>query len=153
MNNISRKTQEQILQDVFYREIPISLSLGLQVKKYHKDQLTLFAPLEPNINHKCTAFGGSLYSVAVLAGWGMLYMTLLKEGLSGQIVIYESSVKYHKPVDMDFNAVCELTDADSLKSFIKILRKKGRGRIMLESRIMCGSDVAMSFSGMYVVHK
>lgn len=153
MDNTGNKTEEKALQDVFHHEIPLSLALGLRVKKYHHDELTLSAPLDPNINHKCTAFGGSLYSVAVLAGWGMLYMKLREQGLSGQIVIYESSVKYLKPVDMDFNAVCELTDVDKLQRFLKIFSKKGKARIILESRIMCGSEVAVHFSGTYVVHK
>ena len=68
------------LQNVFHQQIPITNHLGLQVSSYENETLRLFAPLQENINHKASAFGGSIYSVCVLAGWGLLYLKM-KEGL------------------------------------------------------------------------
>ncbi len=43
---------------------------GIIVEAADDDEpVVLRAPLAPNANHKGTAFGGSLYSLAVLTGW------------------------------------------------------------------------------------
>ena len=75
------------LQKVLHLEIQLTRAIGIEVVEYGENGLTLYAPLDNNINHKSTAFGGSLYSVSVLTGWGLLYLLLIKYGLSGQIVI------------------------------------------------------------------
>jgi thioesterase domain-containing protein len=62
------------LQKILYSEIPLTKAIGIEVCEFTGLSLTLKAPLEKNINHKCTAFGGSLYSVAVLSGWGLIYL-------------------------------------------------------------------------------
>ena len=80
------------LQSTLHTEIPLTQTMGIKVIAYGDRQLTLKAPLQPNINHKSTAFGGSLYSIAVLSGWGLLFLLLQEQELSGQIVIARSEV-------------------------------------------------------------
>ncbi|HKE43757.1 MAG TPA: YiiD C-terminal domain-containing protein, partial [Steroidobacteraceae bacterium] len=53
-------------------EIPLTRHIDVRIAGYDQDTLTLLAPLAANSNHKGTAFGGSLFSLAVLAGWGLL---------------------------------------------------------------------------------
>jgi len=43
--------------------------MGVTVAHYDATGLTLRVRLEPNINHKSTAFGGSLVTLITLAGW------------------------------------------------------------------------------------
>ena len=43
--------------------------IGIVVESADDSAVVLRAPLAPNANYKGTAFGGSLYSVAVLTGW------------------------------------------------------------------------------------
>ena len=64
------------LENVLHSEIPLTREIGIEVVDYTGDSLTLKAPLEKNINHKCTAFGGSLYSVSVLSGWGLIHLLM-----------------------------------------------------------------------------
>ena len=79
------------LQELLNSEIPLTNAIGIKVVDYNDCGLTLSAPLKNNINHKCTAFGGSLYSVSVLSGWGLIYLLLNKYNLKGHIVIQESN--------------------------------------------------------------
>lgn len=53
------------LQEVLNTEIPLTNSIGIQVGEHTDLSLTLHAPLINNINHKRTAFGGSIYSIVI----------------------------------------------------------------------------------------
>ncbi|NGP16503.1 YiiD C-terminal domain-containing protein [Devosia aurantiaca] len=46
-------------------QIPLSREMAVGLTAASSDVVTLQAPLTPNINYTGTAFGGSLYSVAV----------------------------------------------------------------------------------------
>ena len=76
--------QQQIsekLKQFFLDHLPITQFMGLEVESYDGDTLILTAPLEPNINDKQTAFGGSLYNTAVMACWGMIYLKTQEKGI------------------------------------------------------------------------
>ncbi|WP_038247095.1 thioesterase domain-containing protein [Ghiorsea bivora] len=140
------------LQDVLHTEIPLTKHIGLSVVKHTELSLTLSAPLEKNINHKCTAFGGSIYSVSVLSGWGLIYLLLKQHNLSGHIVIQESNTKFSKPVNSDITATCSFISIRQCDKFINMYKRKGVARIKLVSKISCNSENAVTFNGTYVVH-
>ncbi len=147
MNITHAKQLEQTLHD----EIPISHEMGITVAAYDGKQLRLAAPIAPNINHKCTAFGGSLYSLAVLCGWGMLHLKLAEAGLHKHIVIQEADIRYLLPVDQNMQAECTLDDA-AFQRFLRTLEKHGRSRLALDVVIKHDGQPAVEFSGRYVVH-
>lgn len=134
-----------------HHEIPLSLEMGITVTSYNGTHLQLSAPLAPNINHKCTAFGGSLYSLAVLCGWGMVHLKLEEAGLKRHIVIQEADIRYLLPVAEALQAQCQL-DERALQRFLTTLNKHGRARISLKVVIWHEDNVAVEFSGRYVVH-
>lgn len=125
--------------------------MGIRVAGYDGASLKLTAPLGPNINHKCTAFGGSLYSLAVLCGWGMVHLKLAEAGLHKHIVIQESSIRYLLPVAQDMQAACNMDDA-TLRQFMRTLARHGRARLSLDVVISYDNQTAVEFSGRYVVH-
>ncbi len=139
------------LEHILHNEIPISQAMGIRVANYDGTSLQLAAPLAPNINHKCTAFGGSLYSLAVLCGWGLLHLKLAEAGLRKHIVIQESNILYVLPIDQDMLAECRLDDV-AFKHFLRTLKKHGRSRLSLAVTIKHGGQPAVEFSGRYVVH-
>ena len=139
------------LEQLLHREIPISWAMGIRVTHYDGANMSLDAPLEPNFNHKSTAFGGSLYSLAVLCGWGLLHLRLADARIHKHIVIQESNIRYLHPVVQDLHAECRLDDA-ALKRFLLTLEKHGRARISLDVAITQGNRNAVEFSGRYVVH-
>ena len=82
------------LRDVLHKEIPLTRAMGVEVESYDGSCLVLAAPLAPNINHKSTAFGGSLYSLAVLTGWGLLHLQLKQRDVLAHIIIRQSHIDY-----------------------------------------------------------
>jgi len=146
---ISESELEQILNN----EIPITKSLGISVESIYENKVCLKAPLENNINHKLTAFGGSLYSVTVLTGWSMVYLLLKRLNIEAHIVIQHSEIDYLIPVKEDFIACCEVLSDTKVNKFLKVYKRKGRARLMLDVTVMMGDQRAVHFSGDYVVHK
>lgn len=140
------------LQEVLHSEIPLTKEIGITVTEYTGNSLTLQAPIENNLNHKCTAFGGSLYSVSVLSGWGLLYLLMKEQGLAGHIVIQESNTKFIKPVESDLSATCSFESIEQKEKFIKMFKRKGVARIQLESQVICGINTHVNFKGSFVVH-
>ena len=139
------------LEHTLHAEIPLSRAMGIRVVAYDGSKLQLSAPLAPNTNHKSTAFGGSLYSLAVLCGWGLLHLKLREAGLHKHIVIQESSIRYLLPVEGEMMAECRL-DKAAFARFLHTLEKHGKGRLALDVGIMQDGRPAVGFSGRYVVH-
>ena len=140
------------LQKVLNSEIPLTNHIGIQVGEHTDSSLTLHAPLKNNINHKSTAFGGSIYSISVLSGWGLIYLLLQKHHLAGHIVIQKSNIEYIKPVTTDLTAKCSFTSSEQQDKFIKMYTRKGISRLQLEAHIICNNEKAVIFNGTYVVH-
>jgi len=144
--------QGQQLEAVLHEEIPLTRHIGIRVDAYDGHTLCLRAPLEKNINHKSTAFGGSLYSVAVLCGWGMLYLKMRERGLVGHIVIQESQAHYGLPVNTDIVAETAFESEAQLEKFIRTFQRMGRARIQLGIVVRQGEEIAFRLDGRYVVH-
>lgn len=60
---------EADLQAYLHRQIPLSAAMQVSVVSATLDSVVLSAPLAPNINHKYTAFGGSVSALGILAAW------------------------------------------------------------------------------------
>ncbi|MGA9665220.1 MAG: thioesterase domain-containing protein [Gallionella sp.] len=138
------------LERVLHDEIPLSRAMGIRVASYDGSSLKLSAPLAPNTNHKRTAFGGSLYSLAVLCGWGLLQLKLAEAGLRKHIVIQESDIRYLLPVESDMLAECRI-DETAFRRFMATQRKHDRARISVDVVIEHDGRTAVEFFGRYVV--
>lgn len=148
MNNISEK-----LTQFFETHLPITDFMGLAVHEYDGQQLTLKAPLGPNINDKQTAFGGSLYNACVMACWGFAYLKTLEAGIDGNQVVVSGSIKYKRPVAGDFEATCVSPGAEIEQHFIEGFNRHGKGKIELSANILWDGKVAVEFQGTYAVIK
>ena len=82
-------TATAALERTLHDEIPLTRAMDVRVAAYDGNLLRLTAPLSPNVNDKGTAFGGSLYSLAVLCGWSLLHLKVKEAGLSYNIVIQD----------------------------------------------------------------
>lgn len=146
-----RERQAQALEETLHHEIPLSLAMGLTVAGYDGERLTLRAPLAPNINHKSTAFAGSLNALTTLAGWGLIWLITHEHDLPSVIVIQESATRYLRPVGQDFVATCHLPPARQIERFLTALRERGRARLPLSVEILSvDGQIAVSFTGRYV---
>lgn len=142
----------EYLQRTLYEEIPLSRAMGLTVRAYTGESLTLAAPLSLNLNHKSTAFGGSLYSALVLAGWGLLFLKLAEGDERAQVVIQDGSIDYFFPVERDFEATCRVPENPAMHRFLEMFRRRQKARVRLEAAVVVDGREAVSFRGTYVAH-
>ncbi|HEY3487499.1 MAG TPA: YiiD C-terminal domain-containing protein [Gammaproteobacteria bacterium] len=133
-----------------HEHIPITHAMGLKVISYDNDGVRLWAPLEPNLNHRQTAFGGSVSALGILAGWTLLHIRLREAGGLVQLVIQHSETDYTGPVDTDFTAVCSLPKARAWQKFEEAFHRYGKARIHLESLIEAGGRTLARHQGAYV---
>ncbi len=136
-----------------HEQIPITAAMGARVESYTASQIVIAAPLAPNLNHKKTAFGGSLATLAILSGWTLVHLKLREEEISNELVIQRSSFDFLKPVEGDFRASAELADPGEWDRFIKVLKRRGMGRITIQSRIDGPDGLAGEHEGVYVAIK
>lgn len=143
------KPDAERLEAKYHADIPLTRALGLRVLQCTPEQVRLAAPLEPNRNDKGTAFAGSLNALMTLAGWGLVYHRLLASGANCDIVIHHGEVRYRAPVHSDFVAVADL-GPDSWPDFLARLQSRGRGRILIPTRVEADGVTAAEFAGHYV---
>ena len=143
------------LEAILHHDIPLTRSLGLRVAQWENHELRLNVPLQPNINHKSSMFGGSLYCAAVLAGWGWLHLRLREAGIEdGHTVIHEGQIEYPLPVVDDAIAICSAPTPEAWERFEAIYRRRGRSRPVLHSRTLAAAGRGgVRVSGQVVLHK
>lgn len=143
------------LQKRIGREIILATPMGVIVECADDSAVILRAPLAANANHKGTAFGGSIYSLAVLAGWAWLTRDLASREIDGDAVIQESSMRFLKPVHGELRACVDIPGATEVEKFHKALGRAGRGRIRLcvnvcNAQTVAGpQSVAAVFEGLF----
>ncbi|HLM57264.1 MAG TPA: YiiD C-terminal domain-containing protein [Pyrinomonadaceae bacterium] len=138
----------QRIQELLHDKMPITRAMGVRVVEYDGGRLVLSAPLDANVNHLGTAFGGSLNALAVLSGYGLLWLELGDDEC--HIVIRESSISYERPVRGELRASCALPEAEALAEFKRTFRQRGRARITLAATIEHEGVAAVRFRGTFV---
>jgi len=140
------------LERYLHEHIPLTAAMRVSVEEAREDRVVLWAPLEANINHRDTAFGGSASALAILAGWALVHVRMRALGHSPRrIVIQRNRMEYELPVEDDFSAECRAPDPEAWSRFLRILERRGMARITLDASILSGSTVACRFQGDYVV--
>jgi len=145
----SAKFGRDYLQKRIAGEFVLAKHIGIVVESADDRAVVLRAPLAPNANYKGTAFGGSLYSVAVLTGWAWVTRYLAAHGLSADAVIQESNVRFLTPVTGELRASVAAPSDAQIDKFRKMLQRAGRGRIRLRVEINYNQTLAALFEGVF----
>jgi thioesterase domain-containing protein len=132
-----------------HRHIPLTAAVGAQVLRYRPGEIEISAPFAPNINHRGTAFGGSLATLGILSGWAVLHLALREEKMEARLVIQNSSTDFAEPVNEDFIAVSRLPPPDR-ERFMKTLRRYRRARVTVNTEIRSSGAPAVTHKGTYV---
>ncbi len=141
-------TRFQQLFNIWSNHIPLVSAMGIEVHDNDHDWY-LEAPLEPNRNHMGTGFGGSIASLATLAGWAQTWM-LLPSPEDVHIVIARSSVRYLKPATGSLIATAETPDQSDVERFLGRLEQRKRAGIELNTTVQSNGAAAATFSGKFV---
>lgn len=147
------------LEQYLHHQIPLSAAMNVTVSGTTPDSVILGAPLEPNINHKSTAFGGSLSTLGILAAWSLVHLRLLDEGEDCEVVIQSNQMEYHKPSNQmeyhkpvvgPFIARSALAVPTIWPTFVKTLRRRKLARIEVYSEIIFNEDIVGKLTGRFV---
>ncbi len=143
----------QEINDYLNRYVPLFQAMQARLERCDAAGLSLVAPLEPNINDKGIAFGGSMAALAALTGWALTRTTLQAHGETAEIVITESTQKFLRPVRGDIVTECQRPDAETVERFIHRYRQRGKARWTVEVVIRAEGEPAMTFTGQYGVFR
>ncbi|MEZ0391891.1 MAG: YiiD C-terminal domain-containing protein [Pseudobdellovibrionaceae bacterium] len=134
-------------------EIPISKTMGIRDFQLSKTQFSFELPLQPNINHKGTLFGGSLYSAGALACYGLFLSGLRDQSIATKnIVIAEGGMKYLAPVDANAKVEATWNSDQERIQFFKTLQSKKKARVLMRAQVLVGQQICAEFSGFFVAH-
>ncbi|MBS0663487.1 MAG: thioesterase domain-containing protein [Verrucomicrobia bacterium] len=133
-----------------HRHIPLSAGMGVRVVSADAGAVVLAAPLEPNINHRSTVFGGSVSAVTILAAWAWLHFSLRSAGQTSRLVIQRNTVEYLAPVVGAFEVRCPGLPPAQLERFLRMLERHGKARAVVTAELTCVGKKAASFRGEYV---
>lgn len=134
-----------------HEQIPLTRAMQVRVESYGVEGFVVRAPLAPNHNHLGTAFGGSLAALALLAGYGLLWLELADR--QAHLVVRESRMQFRRPVRGELRAICRAPSAESLGRFKEDFAAHGKARIELEVFIEEGGEIAVRCQGSYVASR
>ena len=133
-----------------HRHIPISQALGVRVREAGPARVVLTAPLDVNVNHQATMFGGSESAVLILSAWTLLHLRLRARGFEGRVVIQRNDVEYLAPVVGEAVATCDAPGPAAWAGFDALLARRGRARMSLAAVLTCRGEACAQFEGVYV---
>ena len=136
----------------FLRErIPLSAAMAVEVRAAGPEGVELYAPLEPNRNHRDTGFGGSASTLAILAAWSALKVRMSAAGLRGRIVIRRNTMSYDRPITAGFTAAASPPAADAWEKFAATLERGRTARVQVQATLRCAGQTVGEFDGEFAV--
>ncbi|MFP8965485.1 YiiD C-terminal domain-containing protein [Pokkaliibacter sp. CJK22405] len=147
---------EKALRQVQQRldSIPLTAAMQLEPLVLSERDLSLCAPIEPNVNDKGTGFGGALASVATLAGWALVSVLAERvEPGAFEVVVHKSNLEYQKPVRSSFTAKVGLPEESELDSFEQKLKERGKAALNLMVHLIADDGIAMLLTGRFVAYR
>lgn len=139
------------LEAFLHEKIPLTQAMGLHVAESNAQRLVLEAPLDKNVNHLGTAFGGSLHALPTLACYAALWTLLREAGIDGHVVVKHSEASYRAPVTSNLRAVCIRPPAALIRDFITDLQRHKKARMELAAVVEgANGKPAVEFSGSFV---
>lgn len=139
------------LEAFLHEKIPLTRAMGLRVAESSARRLVLEAPLDRNVNHLGTAFGGSLHTLPTLACYAGLWTLLREAGIDGHVVVKHSEAFYRQPVTGTLRAICERPPAAAAEQFIRELQRHKKARMELTAVVEgTNGKPAVEYSGSFV---
>lgn len=145
-----RGAPEQLLERYLHEQIPLAAAMGVRVEMAGLEQVQLWAPLAPNVNHNETVFGGSGAALAVLSAWALLHLRIERASLRARLVIQRGSIEYERPIAGDFEALCRFSDELAWERFRITLVRRGRARLTLTAHLVHQAQRMAAFGGEFV---
>ncbi|MBT8140320.1 MAG: thioesterase domain-containing protein [Gammaproteobacteria bacterium] len=131
---------------------PALASANIEFDSESDEYLTLRAPLAQNHNDLDTAFGGSLYNLAMVSCWSTLYLGCSGRIAAPKIVARDVQMRFRHPVtETVLRARCRKPNSRQWDGFFAHYEKAGRTSITLTSSIATPDGNAAYFDGVFVL--
>ncbi|MEQ9569821.1 MAG: YiiD C-terminal domain-containing protein [Longimicrobiales bacterium] len=137
------------LQSLLREQIPLAREMAVDVCSWGDDGLEVTAPLGPNVNHHGTFFGGSAAALGILAGWSLVHLLALEDGLEADIVIQRVAVRYTEPAPGPIVARALHPDPATWRRFGAGYRRNGMARLRVRVRLMCEDRLVATLDAAY----
>ncbi len=131
-----------------FKDIVPAQAMGISISDYSSETLELTAPLAPNINDKGTAFAGSISSLLVLAGWGLVTLKLREAGIQAEVVVSKSETHYKRPIRSDMHTTATATN-EQIDQLISELKQNPRGSIQIETKLASAGKTCATMTATY----
>lgn len=132
-----------------HAQIPLTRAMAVSVVTLNDEQARLRAKFAPNVNHQCTAFGGSIAALATTVAWAYVHARLQREA-PATVVIQRNTVDFIAPAHGDFEAWCGAPAAADWEHFRAVLARKGRARLDMTATVETAGRPIARFTGRYV---
>lgn len=130
--------------------IPLTRHLQFQLERFENDQLTLTAPLPPNINDKGTMFAGSQAALMALAGWCLTTLQAEQILPKADVLAMQNSLRYQRPVIGGVRIVVSSLD-DSLGRFRQKLARGERAVLHIQANALnADGGIASQYQAEYL---
>lgn len=144
--------QEQLINQFIAEQLPAMAAIGAEVESFDSKQLVLKAPLALNHNGRGIAFGASIYSIAMMAGFATMYVACRQYFDNPNILLRDGQIRYRAPCNEDIiRATCRNPDEKQWEGFFAHYEKTGKTTLSLTSKIMSGGEMAAYFDGVFVL--
>lgn len=134
-------------------DIPLLNAMQLSFVHFEETTLTMEAPLAPNINNKGTAFGGSIASICLFAGWAVATLAFQSNDIHNtEIVVYRNEMTFERPARGHLTVKARIRP-DDFSACLASLRSGDAGRIRLNIQVELfhDEDRCALMQGLYVV--
>ena len=111
--------------------------------------MELASPLEANVNIHGTAFAGSIYSAAVLAGWAWTEAHVRRHSLPASVVLKSAHVRYKAPLKEGFVCVAQPASAEELEAFACDFSERHKATLPLKVLVFPSS--ALGVDGKFTI--
>lgn len=136
------------LQQAWYEHIPLSEKMGVRILQYTGQKFITTMPEAGNQNPHQTLFAGSLFSLATLTGWGLIWLMLRERHLGGTIILADAHIRYSSPITGRPGAIADL---GSLSGDLDRLARGRKARVALQVELYGDDKQGAVFEGVYLV--
>jgi thioesterase domain-containing protein len=138
------------VEESIHRDIPLSAAMATQVVVATPESVVLAAPLAPNVNHRATAFGGSVAALAMLAGWTLLDARLHETAIRAHTVVQAGDVRFLAPAQASLEAKAFAPEDEAWRRFLTTLERWGRARLRLRVEVHSDGELVATLDAAYV---
>ncbi len=122
------------LQNKILSAIPMSEAMQFSIEELSPRSILVHAPLAPNVNVHGTGFAGSIYSIAVLAGWVLSTHIMNVLAMDGDLVVSKAEIRYRVPVTGRIECRAVASEGEC-QQFQDDFNQSGKGRLSLTIEI------------------